>query len=286
MGVLLSDQLKRYDEAEAAFRKAIELDPAYSYPWNGLGNLLSDPLKRYDEAEAAYRKAIELDPADAYPWNGMGVLLTDRLKRYDEAEAAFRMAIQLDPAYAIAWRNLGRLLADHLQRDDEAEAAYGRALELEPEDWFTRIQLSKLSSRRMLARSVKAIEANDWAALYQTVSELITDSRFSQRWFVERSFVEDVVARALHDGNGPRMLASLRELGFERIAAPLLLALDAAIDGGAEKLASVEPEVRTAAHQLLERLQAAKAGEQCPSDADAGSREKESHGSRPRLGRP
>lgn len=90
----------------------------------------------------------------------------------------------------------------------------------------------------------------------QCLSELIADSRLFQRCFVERSFVEHVVARALHDGNGSRMLTSLREPGFERIAAPLPIALD----GGAEKIVSVGPEVRTAAYRLFERLQAAKAG--------------------------
>jgi tetratricopeptide (TPR) repeat protein len=131
-GKLLRDYLNRYEEAEAAYRRAIELDPNYARPWNGLGNLLQDHLNRYEEAEAAYRRAIELDPNYARPWNGLGILLQDHLNRYEEAEAAYRRAIELDPKSAWAWYGLGNLLQYCLDRYEEAEAAYRRAIELEP----------------------------------------------------------------------------------------------------------------------------------------------------------
>ncbi len=63
LGVSLND-LKRYEEAEVAYRKAIELNPSDAIAYSNLGNLLGD-LKRYEEAEVAYRKAIELNPTDA-----------------------------------------------------------------------------------------------------------------------------------------------------------------------------------------------------------------------------
>ncbi|NQT12035.1 MAG: tetratricopeptide repeat protein, partial [Planctomycetes bacterium] len=54
----------------------------------------------YEEAEAAYRKAIELTPDDARAWSHLGQLLHERLERYEEAEAAYRKAIELKPDYA------------------------------------------------------------------------------------------------------------------------------------------------------------------------------------------
>ena len=139
LGNLLTTHLARYEEAETAYRKAIELDPAGAYPWNGLGNLLQDHLTRYEEAETAYRKAIELDPASAVPWNGLGNLLQYHLARYEEAETAYRKAIELDPAGAYPWYGLGNLLKTHLGRYEEAEVAYRKAIELDPADaspWF------------------------------------------------------------------------------------------------------------------------------------------------------
>jgi len=132
LGNVLIDHLGHPAEAEAAYRKAIELEPKLAYPWNGLGNVLKNQLGRPAEAEAAYRKAIELDPKDAAPWNGLGNVLSDPLERPAEAEAAYRKAIELDPKDAIPWNGLGNVLQDHLGRPTEAEAAYRRAIELDP----------------------------------------------------------------------------------------------------------------------------------------------------------
>lgn len=134
LGNLLATKLKHYDEAEVAYRKAIELDPSYASPWISLGNMLTSKLKRYDEAETAYRKAIELDPADADLWNKLGILLYENLNRYDEAEVSYRKAIELNPAFSWSWNNLGILLAKKMSRYDEAEVAYRKAIELDPTD--------------------------------------------------------------------------------------------------------------------------------------------------------
>lgn len=134
LGSLLATKLKRYHEAEFAYRKAIELAPSDALPWIHLGNLLTSKLKRYDEAEAAYRKAIELNPVDTDPWNKLGILLYDKLNRYDEAEVSYRKALELNPAFAWSWNNLGILLAKKLNRYDEAEIAYQNAIELDPTD--------------------------------------------------------------------------------------------------------------------------------------------------------
>jgi|CXWL01.1.fsa_nt_gi Flp pilus assembly protein TadD len=131
LGNLLQDHLGRPAEAEGAYRKAIELDPKLVNPWNGLGNVLQGHLGRPTEAEAAYRKAIELDPKDSNPWHGLGTLLQVHLGRPTEAEGAFRKAIELDPNFAYPWNGLGNV-QDHLGRPAEAEAAFRKAIELDP----------------------------------------------------------------------------------------------------------------------------------------------------------
>jgi tetratricopeptide (TPR) repeat protein len=136
LGNLLQDHTERYEEAEQAYRKAIEIDPKFAYPWNGLGNLLQRHIERYEEAEQAYRKAIELDPKGAYPWYGLGNLLRYHTERYEEAEQAYRKAIEIDPKYAQPWNGLGNLLKNHTERYEEAEQAYRKAIELDPKSAY------------------------------------------------------------------------------------------------------------------------------------------------------
>ena len=324
LGILLANKLKRFDEAEAAYRKAIELDPAYAGPWNNLGNLLADRLKRFDEAEAAYRKAIELDPAYAGPWNNLGNLLADRLKRFDEAEAAYRKAIELDPAYArawydlgyllgeqqsrfdeaavacrkaieldpthaVAWNGLGFLLGEKMNRVDEAENAYRRALELDPDNPWTwnnlgilldaqdrldeaavaysrgatlgaevypywRKRRCELTTRRYTSAARRALDAGDLPALREAFGSLLAGADGIATILVSEDFVEGFLARVLADRHGADLLTVLRELGFEKHARPLLLAVEAAIGNRADKLAELEPEIRAAAQQMFERL--------------------------------
>jgi Flp pilus assembly protein TadD len=134
LGNLLKDRQNGYDEAEHAYRRAIELDPQYAYPWANFGDLLQYNLKRSEEAEQAYRRAIELDSEYAYPWNHLGNLLQIHLSRYEESEHAYRHAIELDPQYANPWNGLGALLQKHPKGYKESEQAYRRAIELDPWD--------------------------------------------------------------------------------------------------------------------------------------------------------
>ena len=128
----LSVQTGKSEDAETAYYRAIDLDPKFSYPWSGLGNLLSAQTGKSEKAEKAYRRAIELDPSSSTPWNGLGILLAKQPGRSEDAESAARRAIDLDPKLSSAWCILGILLADQPGRSKEAEDAYRKAIELEP----------------------------------------------------------------------------------------------------------------------------------------------------------
>ena len=84
MGRLLHEDLKRYAEAEDAYRKAIELNPGIAWVWAYLGQLLHEDLKRHAEAEEAYRKATELDPENWRAWIRLVELLLEQDGRLSE----------------------------------------------------------------------------------------------------------------------------------------------------------------------------------------------------------
>lgn len=200
LGNVLSDYLGSYVESEAAYRRAIELDEKYANPWDGLGTLLQYKLGRYEEAEAAYRRSIELDETDAWNWNDLGNLLKDNLYRYEEAETAYRRAIDLDEKYAYPWNGLGNLLADQLGRYEEAEAAYRRAIDLDEKDAYPFANLARLLAQ--LARKAEA-----------------------------ESLYRDVVSRAPADYHDALLQAHLF-LGNRQLAMDALLALASAAQSG------------------------------------------------------
>jgi len=149
LGYLLGRHLGRLTEAEAAHRKAIEIDPNYATGWDLLGNFLAELVSRYTEAEVAYRKAVELDPKSPKHWTDLGYLLTWHTKKHSEAEAAYRKAIELNPKDDYPWACLGTVLEIYLNRYPEAEAAYREAIKLEPNSAFNWSWLGNLLASRL-----------------------------------------------------------------------------------------------------------------------------------------
>ena len=100
LGIVLYDQ-KKWDEAAAAARKAIQLEPRSAHAYNNLGNALGRQ-KKPDEAVAAFRKAIEIQPNDHLAYHNLGCTLAEQ-KQFDEAIVAFRKAIELKPDFVKAY---------------------------------------------------------------------------------------------------------------------------------------------------------------------------------------
>ena len=123
-------ELKRLDEALAAYDRAIALKPDYAEAHNNRGLALKE-LKRPNEALAAYDRALALNPCFAEAHNNRGIALKE-LKRLDEAMASYDRALALRPDYVLAHNNRGIALQE-LKQLDEALAAYDRALALKPD---------------------------------------------------------------------------------------------------------------------------------------------------------
>ena len=99
---------KRLPEAEASYRRALELKPDYASAHGNLGALLVEAM-RLPEAEVSLRRALELKPDYSEAHNNLGSLLL-QTKRLSEAEVSLRRAMELKPDYAKAHTNLAFLL--------------------------------------------------------------------------------------------------------------------------------------------------------------------------------
>jgi len=86
--------------------------------------------ERINEAEATYRKAIEMQPGYWAGYSEMGVFYS-RVGRFEEAAEQFNIVTELTPNNASAFRNLGAVYY-YLNRPEEALQAFNRSVEIEP----------------------------------------------------------------------------------------------------------------------------------------------------------
>jgi eukaryotic-like serine/threonine-protein kinase len=120
---------QRYDKAEEALKKAIQLDTknAMAHRWLGI---LSDRRKQPGQAEKELEASTVLAPTEWEPWLALGL---SRLRRedYTGAIAAWENARTLASDNPSVFRNLAT--AYHaLGRDEEAAKSLQRSLEIEP----------------------------------------------------------------------------------------------------------------------------------------------------------
>lgn len=122
-------QAGRLDDAEAAARRAVALDPALTDAWNNLGIVLQEG-GRLAQSLACLEQVAAQRPDMPQAHNNLANTLL-RLGYVGRAESHYRRALALRPNYAETHSNLALLLC---QRGDlaGAEAHARRAIELEP----------------------------------------------------------------------------------------------------------------------------------------------------------
>lgn len=125
---------KHEAEAEAAYRRAIELDPSAAAGYVGLAELC-ERLEQMDQAEAWYAKALASAGGDALSYErcltfyGRATQLRNRREAY-AALMELRLAMDRDGHYDV-WANAG---AHHASAKlyEEARAFYEKAIALQP----------------------------------------------------------------------------------------------------------------------------------------------------------
>jgi tetratricopeptide (TPR) repeat protein len=123
-------QSGRREEALLAARALVEHHPQRSAgDWFNLAFLL-ESTDRLDEAEAAFRRALEMDPKLDRAWYGLGLVLIRR-QRFDEAVAALKRNTELQPMSPYGWYQLARAQVDR-QRPEEARKIIRHLKKFEP----------------------------------------------------------------------------------------------------------------------------------------------------------
>lgn len=116
--------LEKFEDAIAAYQRAIAYRPDWAYSHAALGNAYAN-THRYAEAMDAYKLAVALDPSDEMIHHQLGNVYSKR----GESAAAMRQqqqAIAIAPEFAAAHYQLGLLYAQE-KRWDEAIVSYRAA---------------------------------------------------------------------------------------------------------------------------------------------------------------
>jgi Flp pilus assembly protein TadD len=118
-----------FDRAEAAARRALDLDPTRAEAYASLGHLRMHAW-RWPEADRLFQRALELDPgyAPALQWRAYNFA---SMGRTSEAVAAIERAQQLDPLSPIINADLAQILY-FARRHEDAVAQSRKTLQMNP----------------------------------------------------------------------------------------------------------------------------------------------------------
>lgn len=155
------ERLKNWDEAEADFRRALELSPDQPQVLNYLGYSLVEKQENLDEALAMIERAVQARPDSGYIVDSLGWVLY-RMGQYDKAVGHMETAVELMPVDAVVNDHLGDVYWA-VGRKREAEFQWKRALSfIDPEDTDSEADPDRL--RRKLEIGLDAVLAEEGAA--------------------------------------------------------------------------------------------------------------------------
>jgi Flp pilus assembly protein TadD len=125
---LAAIDLGELELAEAHYRESLAIQPQAPI-YNDLGFVL-ERMGLDEDAVAAYRKSLELDPRSSVAHYNLGMFLA-RSGEQAAAETHLRAAIEADPQNALAHKGLAQLLTN-LGRTEEARREMGLAEQSSP----------------------------------------------------------------------------------------------------------------------------------------------------------
>jgi tetratricopeptide (TPR) repeat protein len=125
------DQVGAREDACAAYREALGLDPGHVNARINLGRLLHND-RAYRQAEDLYREALRIDPANSIAAFNLGVVLEDQ-GAVQEALETYQHALAVDPTIPDVHYNIARLY-EHQGDKRSAQHHFARFRALRSED--------------------------------------------------------------------------------------------------------------------------------------------------------
>ena len=168
-GILLA-QLNRFEEAEAEFERATELDPDQSPGRIGLSITLQQ-VGRHAESIPILREQAAAEPHNPVVNTMLGRALIQEGGQeegsLEEARAALERAVSADPSFVGAWVELGKLFMK-TDRIEEAVPVLERAVKSNPDNRQAVYQLmlalrkaGRLDETRSLAQKLRTMVVRD-----------------------------------------------------------------------------------------------------------------------------
>jgi len=139
--------------SERELRRAIELKPNYATAYHWLGNVALLNLKRFDEAIAAGRRAEELDPLSVIISADQAYNLIFA-RRYDDAIEQAKKALTLDPNFYYTHYILGWAYYEKGMYP-EAISEYRKSLELNPDPYAKGLLALALAKTGQRSEAIK-----------------------------------------------------------------------------------------------------------------------------------
>ncbi|HWA83581.1 MAG TPA: caspase family protein [Fimbriimonadaceae bacterium] len=156
------------NKAEENFKKAADLGPA-AITWMNLGEC-EIKVKKIDEADAAFKKALEAEPQNAVNMNRYGVFLLDYRDNAAIAEGYFKKAADLDPKYSRPIGNIAYIREQYDHKPDEAIPLYEKAIAMDPTYSYGMGRLGNLKlkkdpaeAKKLLTKATDLDPKNDFA---------------------------------------------------------------------------------------------------------------------------
>jgi tetratricopeptide (TPR) repeat protein len=120
------DRLRRFSDAEAAFKRLIDRDPQNAPALNYLGYMLAERGERLDESVSYVKKALEIEPDNGSYLDSLGWAYY-KADKLDLAEGNLKRAADQLTTNSVVQDHYGDVLL-RLGRYEEAIAAFNRAL--------------------------------------------------------------------------------------------------------------------------------------------------------------